>query len=260
MSGAFAARYGPWALIAGASEGLGAAFAEACAARGLNLVLLARRPEPLAALAQRLTTAHGVEVRTVSLDLGAADVGPQVERLTAGLDVGLLVCNAAVSKVAGFFEVPWEEHQRALEVNCRAPLALCHAVGPRLKARGRGGIVIMSSLAGLISGPYTTTYAASKAFDATLAESLSGELEPFGVHVLACLAGPTATPTYEKNASQQQGLSPMSPRVVVEQTLNALGRTPRFTPGLRNRLVLWLTGLLPRRFLVRLVSAQMRKI
>ena len=253
---AFRDQYGAWAVIAGASEGLGAAFAEACAARGLNLVLLARRAAPLEALAAKL---KGVQTRVVSVDLSSPDLHDTVAAATADLEVGFLVCSAASSVMAPFLDVPLAVKLQQLEVNCRAPVVLAHLFGGPMRARGRGGMVFMSSLAGLISGPYAATYSASKAFDSVLAESLSGELSPHGVQVISCLAGPTDTPTYARTASQQSALSPMSPQVVVEQTLDALGSTPRFTPGFRNRWLMRLLALLPRKTLVAMVAAETKK-
>jgi short-subunit dehydrogenase len=129
---------------------------------------------------------------------------------------------------------------------------------PRLKARGKGGIIIMSSLAGIYGGPYVATYAATKAFGCVLAESLAGELGGDGVDVLACVAGPTRTPTYEKNSPG--ALSPMAPERVVAEALAALGRTPRLVPGTANRLTSRLMAMLPRRWVIPLVAAQTRKI
>jgi short-subunit dehydrogenase len=255
---AFRARYGSWAVVAGGSEGIGAAFAEALARRGLSLVLLARRPEPLAATAQRLRDEHGVEVRTLALDLASAAVAVEVAAATAELDVGLLVCSAAVSRVAPFFAVPLAEKERMLDVNCRAPLALVHALGERMLARGRGGIVLLSSLAGIYGGPYVATYAASKAFLCLLAESLAEETAAHGVDVLACVAGPTRTPTYAREASGR--FAPMEPATVAEQTLAALGHKTVVIPGSFNRLSSRLLRLLPRRWLVKLVAAQTRKL
>jgi short-subunit dehydrogenase len=255
---AFAARYGPWALVAGASEGIGAAFAAELASRGQNLALIARREGPLRELAASLSSAHGVETRALPLDLGAPDLAERVAELTADLEIGLVVCNAAVSLVSPFFELDVSDVLRSLDVNARAPLVLAHVLGARMRERGRGGIVFMSSLAGLYSGPFVATYAATKAFDNTLAESLAGELAPHGVDVVACVAGPTRTPAYD--AVKTSRFPPvLSPEEVVAATLGALGKTPRVIPGAFNRLTERLLSLLPRRLVVRMVAAQTRR-
>jgi short-subunit dehydrogenase len=255
---AFRQRYGPWALIAGGSEGLGAAFAEALAARGLNLVLLARRPQPLEEASARLSVAHRVEVRTIAIDLAAPDLASRLADATHDLDIGLVVASAAESRVSRFLDLPLDWTLRALDVNCRATLVMAHMFGRRLRDRGRGGLVIMSSLAGVYGGPYVATYAATKAFDLVLAESLAGELRADGVDVVACVAGATRTPTYERLPATRQ--KPMNADRVVEEALAGLGHTPRVVPGAVNRLATRLLGVLPRRWVIPLVATQTRKL
>src|SRR5690349_14685234 len=187
--GYFTERYGPWALIAGASEGIGEAFARALARRKLNLILLARREDKLRAVADEIAAKHGVEVHTLALDLADPDLASRVREGVGAREVGLLVYNAAYSHVGGFFEQSLDVKLRMLDVNCRGPIVLCHELGAPMRARGRGGIVLMGSLAGMQGSPRLATYAASKAFDLVLAESLWGELRGHGVDVLACVAG-----------------------------------------------------------------------
>src|SRR5207247_1425855 len=137
-------RYGPWAVIAGASEGIGAAFATALAARGLDLVLVARRPEPLSALAGRLP----VRTVVVPADLSTVDGLEQVFAASAYLEVGLVVHNAAYSPIGAFVDLDPAETARALDLNCRALLRLGHHYLPPMAERGRGGFIVRSSLAG----------------------------------------------------------------------------------------------------------------
>lgn len=253
----FRERYGPWALVAGGSEGIGAAFAGALAARGLNLVLLARRIEPLQALAAALEARHGVEVRVEAQDLAAPDLAARVMAATGDLEIGLLVCSAAVSQLGAFLDLPLDDELAALDVNCRASVILARVLGERMRTRRRGGIVIMSSLAGLYGGPYVATYAATKAFGCLLAESLNAELRPLGVDVLACVAGPTRTPTYQRQLGER--MHPMSPEAVVAAALSALGRRPRVIPGAKNRLITWLLLRLPRSWVLPLIAARTRR-
>jgi short-subunit dehydrogenase len=253
----FAARYGRWALVAGGSEGLGAAFARALAKKGLDLVLVARREEPLAALAGALTAAHGVKVRTLAVDLASPNAAEAVDAACAEVEVGLVVISAADARVAPFFEVPLADKLRAVDLNCRTPLALAHRFGARMRTRRRGGLVFLSSLAGLYGGPYVATYAATKAFDTILAESLAGELAVFGIDVVACVAGPTRTPTWSRNAARV-GPAPMDADAVAAETLAALGKRLRVIPGARHRLTTWLVGQLPRGFVVARVAAALR--
>ncbi len=256
----FSERYGPWALVAGASAGLGEAFARKLAARGLSLVLLARRREALERLAADLRGAHGVDVRTRALDLASADLRPAVEEAVAGIDVGLLVYNAAHSVIGPFVERPLPEQLRVLDVNCRAPLVLCHLLGAAMARRRRGGIVLMTSISGSQGGPFLASYAASKAFNLVLAEGLWEELAARGVDVLACRAGATRTPGYE--ASQPKRSVPlMEAEDVAERALSALGSGPSVVPGALNRLAAFLFGrLLARRLSIRIMGRATRRL
>jgi len=168
----FSDTYGPWALVAGASAGVGAAFAEALAQRGLDLVLVARRMPELRALAERLSASYGVAVRPMGLDLAEPETASRLAAECASLDIGLLVYNAALSLIGPFLDQPLDRHLRELDTNCRAPLGLVYAFGQRMQARGHGGIVLMSSLAGGQGGPFIANYAATKAFTTVLAEGL----------------------------------------------------------------------------------------
>ena len=259
-AGTFRDRYGPWAVVAGASVGLGEALARALAARGLHLVLLARRPGPLEALAARLRADHGVEVRTAALDLARPDLGEAVAAATAGLEVGLLAYNAAASAIGPFLDRPLAEQLAVLDVNCRGPLVLCHLLGGPMARRGRGGILLMASLAGGQGNPWLASYAASKAFQIVLAEGLWSELRGRGVDVLACRAGATRTPGFE--ASRPRAEVPlMAPDDVVAEALQALGRGPTVVAGRLNRLAAFLFArLLPRRAAIGVMERATRRL
>jgi uncharacterized protein len=254
----FLARYGPWALVAGGSEGIGASFARALAARGLNLVLLARRREPLESLAAELADEHGVQCRVLVLDLTSPRLHAVVAEGTQDLEVGLVVCNAALSLISGFLELELHDVLRSVDLNVRAPLVLAHLFGRRMAERGRGGLVLMSSVAGMIGSPYSATYAGSKAFALGFGDSLWAELEPHGVDLVTCVAGPTETPTYA-----QVRTSPfpptMNPDRVVSAALGALGKRPRVVPGLFNRLTTSLVAMLPRTMTLRMIANQTKK-
>jgi hypothetical protein len=242
--------YGPWALIAGASSGLGAEFAAQLAAVGLNVILVARRAEPLEELAATLRSTHGVEVRTASIDLAAPDLQERARACAEGLEIGLLVYNAAYSCIGPFLGQSLDDKLRILDVNCRGPLVLAHEFGNAMAARRRGGIILMSSMAGIQGAPMIATYGATKAFDRVLAEGLWEELGAHGVDVIACCAGATRTPTYE--ASKPVGQPPliMESGPVVTETLAALGKTPSFIPGMANRAA----GFLMERFFPRFAA------
>lgn len=246
----FADRYGPWALVAGASEGIGLAFAHALAERGLNLVLLARRPGPLEAAATELRARWDVEVQPTPCDL--AELGDKAvrERMLASLserEIGLLVYNAAYSPLGDFLDRDLDDALKALDVNARAPMILTHALGAAMAARGRGGVIWMGSLAGLQGSPRLAAYAGTKAFDRSFAESLYGELRARGVDVLACVAGATQTPGFAATVGEDAGAAPvMQPEAVVREALAALGQVPSVIVGRGNRAAASVLGRLPR--------------
>lgn len=258
----FHARYGPWAVIAGASEGLGQAYANVLGERGINLVTLARRADALEADAQLLRRRHRIEVRPVALDLGAQDLGERFARAIEGLDIGLLVYNAAYSPIGEFTEVSCNEHLLAIDVNCRGPVVLSKIVTPGLLARGRGGIILMSSLSGFQGSALLSTYAATKAFNTTFAEGLWTELAPKGVDVLGCVAGAISTPRFNRVTPEgKRGKAfPMRPDTVVREAIAALGHKPTHIAGFLNRLGDVLTGLMSRKRRVEFFSGVTRDI
>lgn len=242
----FMDRYGPWALIAGASEGLGHAYAHALARRGLDIIMVARREAKLVASAEAITQEYGVQTLPVTLDLAAPDLLAQLREAIGERTIGTLVYNAAYSRVANFLDQDLDDKLRTLDVNCRAPLLLCHEYGTQMRERGRGAIILMGSLASLQGAPRLATYAATKAFDLILAESMWAELRGEGVEVLACVAGATRTPGFEAVAQHARG-PVMPPEQVVEEALAALGRQPSVVTGLGNKLASLALSRLPRR-------------
>jgi short-subunit dehydrogenase len=195
----FVDRYGPWALVAGASEGVGAAFAHAVAERGVNVVLLARRQGALDDVAASIRADTGVDTRTVALDLAESGAMAAIAEATAGLELGLLMYNAGADPnyepfLAGSVDVALGLVQR----NCIVPMQLCHHVAGPMAARGTGGIILVSSGAGLVGAPNMVAYAASKAFDMVMAEALWAELHDQGVDVLGLVLGATDTPALRR--------------------------------------------------------------
>ncbi len=231
-------RYGPWALIAGGSEGIGLSFGRRLAAAGLNLILIARREKPLQDAAHSLSTQYGVEVVTQALDLAIGPVETQIRALMEDREVGLLVYNAGATHGAGLFhDTDFSEASKLVGLNCMSPLLLCHLLGGPMRKRGRGGIVLLSSLSGLAGGGYIASYAATKAFDIALAEGLWMELMPCGVDVLGLIAGATDTPAMRSSGADfsAYGASPMSSDEVVDEGLKALGGGPLWITGEGNR-------------------------
>lgn len=256
----FCERYGPWAVVLGASEGIGRAWSLALAREGLDVVLVARRKDKLLATAAEVQ-ALGRQAHTLSLDLGERDAGARLAEALAPLDVGLVVYNACFSRIGRFLDLSEDDKVATVDVNARGPLLVAHHLAPRLVARGRGGIVLMSSMSGFQGSAMVGVYAATKAFDTVLGEMLWAELGPRGVDVLVCAAGATLTPNFmaATPGDKQKDALPMPPEDVVAGALRALrkGRGPTFIPGWVNRIAYLIFGkLLPRRSAVRFMSAQ----
>lgn len=195
----FTAKYGPWALVAGASDGVGAAFAEGLAERGVNVVLVARRQALLDEVAAGIAARAGVETRVLAVDLAGHDATSAIAAATGDLDIGFLVyCAGADPNFQPFLANPIETAEAMVHRNCTVPMQLCHHFAPAMVQRGSGGIVLFGSGAGLAGGPNMVAYGASKAFDMVFAEALWSELHDKGVDVLGLILGKTNTPALRR--------------------------------------------------------------
>lgn len=197
-----ARRYGAWALIAGASEGLGAAYARALARSGMNLVLVARRRSPLETLAAEVRDAYHIEVRCYDGDLACSTFLETLQVCCTDLDLGVVVCNAAQAPIGDFASRATDDLMRVVDVNVRAPLVLLRTFIPQMQARRRGAVLLMTSFTGNLGTPRIASYAASKAFLRVLGESLWYELKDQGIDVLACVSGAVRTPGYAMAAGK----------------------------------------------------------
>lgn len=257
---AFSSCYGPWAVVTGASSGIGEQFARALAARGCNLVVVARRADRLDALATELSTGGGVEVETLALDLAEPGSVSRVVAGCAGKDVGLVVSNAGFG-LKGLHHQQSESRLEAMvAVNCLAPALLARAFGPALMERGRGGLIFTGSIEGFVGFPLSAAYAATKAFVLSLGEGLWGELHSQGVDVLVVAPGSTDTEALELQGIDKSTLvGIMSPATVVEGALEQLGKRPVHIAGAMNRALVGAVAALPRRAGVGLVGWGMRR-
>ena len=256
-------RYGPTALVLGASEGIGAAFATQLAAAGMDLILVARRPEALEAFADTLRDSCSVTVRTEPMDLGQPGLEDRLEQRFGDDDIGLVVYNACHSVIGPFLDQSLEDKRTTLAVNVQGPLTVAHHFGPRLTARGRGGLLLMSSLSGFQGSALVGTYAGTKAFLTVLGESLWEEWSPQGVDVLVCAAGATLTPNFEAQTPETRRSSafPLPPEQVAREALQRLGQgRPTWIPGAMNRVVHHTLKNLPRGRAVRFISGATRKL
>lgn len=250
----FSARYGSWALVAGASEGLGAAYSRALAQRGINLVLVARRQALLEELRNELRGAFGVEVCYRNGDLADRAFLTDIEALCSSLELGLIVYNATHAPIGEFTSASDADLTRITDVNVRAPLALLRALLPPMVARGKGAVILMTSLAGNQGSPKIAAYAATKAFTRVFAEGLWYELRGRGIDVVACSAGAVRTPGYSE-ATVSDAPGTLDPDEVAEKALNSLGRGPVVVPGLVNRAAnVFMSRVLPRRTAISIMA------
>jgi short-subunit dehydrogenase len=206
----FGDRYGPWALVVGASAGIGAAVADEAARRGLNVLTVARRAPLLEEGAARFRATHRVDVQTLAVDLTDASAVDAIVAATAGLEIGTLVYNAAAEPRGYFLEVPIAEHLDNITVNCTVPTMLCHHFGRSMAARGRGAIALVSSMGALQGGKVFASYFAAKAYEWILAEGLWAELGEAGVDAFAYVVGATRTENYKGqiDGSSDAGAAP----------------------------------------------------
>jgi uncharacterized protein len=218
--------FGPWAIVTGASSGMGKEFARQLAASGLHLILVARRLTTLEEVGRSLATEFGVQYRVVGLDLTTDDFLEQMEEATHDLDIGLVISNAGVYLTGDFLTMDHQAWQQSLRLNIKAHLDVTHHFGPHLAQRRRGGLLLVASTAGLQGIPFNAEYAAAKAYVLSLGEALHVEFQKVGVHVTVLLPGATDTPMLAASgidpADLQGIMKPMSPQQCVAEGLAAL--------------------------------------
>jgi short-subunit dehydrogenase len=260
----FSDKYGPWALVTGAARGLGAEFSRQIAARGINVVMVDLLADELVRTADDIRKASGREIITMTGDLSQPDFIDSILNRVKGLEIGLLVSNAVYGPVGKFVERGLDEKLRSIAVNVRAPLTLVHEFAIRMTARGRGGIIMVSSASALQGTPYVANYAATKAYNLILAESLWAELRGKGVDVLGFMPGTTRTPGYlesKAQAGKSRMVRVMEPGPTVSEALNALGKRPSHIAGRGNRITFFISGkLMPRRAAIRLAARMLDKM
>jgi uncharacterized protein len=245
-------RFGPWAVVTGASSGIGAAFAHALARHGFNLVLVARRVAALEELGAVLQRTHEVQCRPIALDLADGAFLMALRGVTDPLEIGLVVSNAGCATATELVHWGSAELERDMAVNVVAHAKLSHHFGGRFVQLGRGGILLVSSIAGNQPVPYLASYSASKSFVTVFGESLHHELRPRGVTVTVLVAGPTDTRMRTSMGFGRSRVRPMTPEQCALEGLGALARgKAAYVPGARTRLLL---GLLPRWVITRVLG------
>lgn len=256
----FIDHYGPVALITGASSGIGKSFAELLAAKGFDLVLVARRVQRLDELASQLKKQHGIDVKVCQIDLADVTAAQQILDATTSLDIGLVISNAGFGFKSAYADGDPKVMNEMLMVNCNTPMQLAHGFVPRLKKRNKGGIIFTSSVEGLIGCPYSTAYAASKALVNSLGEGLWAELSPENIHVLTLCPGATDT-----EAPRLQGIDPatlqnvMSPDEVAKLALENIQNGPVYIPSAHYKASFERLLSMPRRDALLAMARSMKK-
>ncbi|HOM13978.1 MAG TPA: SDR family NAD(P)-dependent oxidoreductase [Rubrivivax sp.] len=254
-------RYGPCAMVIGAAEGMGAAWAERLAKEGFDLVLLDLREPELNQLAGKLESKHGIRAGALCCDLTKTEqVQAALDRI-AGVEIGLVVFNAALASNGPWAESTLADKMRVVAVNVHAVLMVTDALSRPMLERKRGGIVLTSSMAALQGAPGQAIYAATKSFDLILAESLWGELSPHGVDVMAFIPGMVRTPNFERSGANKATsvlFAPVEPAAAVEDALAGLGNGPRVVPGKVWKAMAAASSFMPRDKLIEAAGERMR--
>lgn len=233
-------RYGPWALVTGAAGGQGACYARHLAADGFNLILVDIHLAPMERLKDELAARHKIEIVLLQLDLAQENAVDQMIAAIGSHDLGLVISNAGWGLKGEFESFPLDRVMAVFYVVTRVPLQLMHGLLPRLKARGRGGVILTGSMEGEIPGPWSAVYAASKAFVHRLGFALYGELTGTGVDLLVLAPGATDTDAITTAGLKREQLldNLMSPEEVTRLALEALGKQPLLVPGEMNNIIL----------------------
>ncbi len=244
--------YGPVALVTGASDGIGRATAVALAAKGFDLILVARRHEVLATLATDLSEAHGVTANILAADLSEASEVDALVQKTAEVDVGVAVFAAGFGTSGPLVSADYETERNMLRVNCEAVLQLSQVIGQRMTQRGCGQLVLFGSLVGFQGAAMAANYAATKAYVQTLAEGLAQELKPAGVQVVSVAPGPVKS-GFEARADMTLGNAD-SPKAVAAGIVRSIGRSGTIRPGFLSKVLGYNLGMTPRWLRVRIMS------
>lgn len=257
-------KYGPLAMVAGASEGIGAAFATYLAKSGMDLILIARRREPLGQLADLLKSRYQIKVTCITCDLADPDAAARIKETLRGEEINLLVYNAALSYIGPFEKNTPEHNTQIAYANMVTPMNMVQIFGEPMLAKGKGAVILMASLAGFQGSGFLAAYASTKAFARVFAESLWYEWKNRGVDVIACCAGATSSPNFILTKPEKSGaLAPrvLPPEEVVKECFEQLGKTPSFVTGRGNKVASFIMQkLMPRKMAITIMGDTTRKM
>jgi len=249
----FKERYGDWALITGASSGIGEVFSRKIAAAGMNIVLVARRKQRLEKLAQEIADEHDIQTRIVCADLSDEDDTKGVVNAVDDLEIGLLVNNAGILNTGNFLDNKLEDEIQLVNTNCKSYIILTHGLGNKMRERNKGALIFLASLTAVSAISRWGNYAASKGFDLQFAEAIDAELKDYNIDVMALCPGLTRTELVA--ISKLNDLMTMDADVVVDIALDKLGKTNLVVPGILNKINFFSTRLNPRFINTKIFSA-----
>lgn len=233
-------KYGAWAVVAGASEGIGAEFSKQLAMEGFNLILIARNKEKLAVIKSEIK--QEVEIKLLQADLSENSTASIIISECKDLDIGIFVYNAVFPLIGHFVDRSIEDHEQLIQVNITSVMKLTYGFSRIMCEKNKGAILLMSSMAGQQGSAMVAHYAASKAYNTVLAEGLWYELKDQNVDIMAVIAGATATPNYVNSKPRKTSMGtpkPLKPEQVVAETLERIGTGPSFITGSSNRIASW---------------------
>lgn len=255
----FKTKYGEWALITGGAQGMGAAFARAIGAQGINLLLLDREAELLETTRQQIQQELGVEVQSIHCDLADTNFITKVDAACTGKEVGLVAASAAVGHVGPFEQTPLDAMLNSIRINVDAPLILSRHFVPMMIERGRGGLILFSSNSAYHGTPYVSNYAATKAYNLVLGEGLWYELKDKGVDVLSIVPGATNTSGFRsanpklKEGQKVKGV--LLPEETASAALKQLGKRPSTRPSFKDELeTVFMSRILNRKSAIKLLG------
>jgi short-subunit dehydrogenase len=243
-------KYGPWALVTGASSGIGEEFARKFAAQGMNLILVARRKERLEILSQELTTNHNIKIVVAPVDLTTDNFIQELKKYTSDIEIGILINNAGIGSNGEFINANPVKEAEMVKLNCLAPTILTHYFVKQMVERKRGAIIFLGSVVGFQPTPFMATYSATKAFNSFLGDALWYELKKYKIDVLSLNPGGTDT-EFQRITNSHSGPVPRTTEQVVTTALKALGSKPGVVDVFYNKVLAVSSRFGSRKFVVK---------